>query len=40
MILYIREGGVNYNKQLFIDIQDKGVIIVNSLEKLIEVMTK
>lgn len=40
VILYVREGGVNYNKQLFIDIQDKGVIIVDSLEKLIEVMTK
>lgn len=40
VILYVREGGVNYNKQIFIDIQDKGVIIVDSLEKLIEVMTK
>lgn len=38
VILYVREGGVNYNKQLFIDIQNKGVIIVDSLEKLIEVM--
>lgn len=40
VILYVREGGVNYNKQIFIDIQNKGVIIVDSLEKLIEVMTK
>lgn len=40
VILYVREGGVNYNKQIFIDIQNKGVIIVDSLEKLIEVITK
>ena len=40
VILYVREGGVNYSKQLFIDIQNKGIIIVDSLEKLIEMMTK
>ena len=38
VILYIRESGFNYNNQKFIDIQNKGVIIVDSLEKLIEVM--